>query len=941
MRSALLCVLLAASVARAGWVEVATPTGVPTDLTVTDGGVVVVSTNDPGGVATAWRVTDAGVTQVASVVGPAIGAGFFGNDCLAVARPASRSLAYSSPACGSALTWGLSGTTGLCFRLTPTLVGAVAFSTFSQLSSAASAEGPWTAAGNFGRPAAADVLQVARVGSVDVLTVNAGLQRVGISIDGGTLSNQAAGADLRDVAPLERAGAPGLIAVATDGGLLFSPGIAAVAFQPAARPASAVARYVSVAGLRGLASTGSGVVLSPIPDPARPGETWVARSAAPLLDGKVHCVDGRWCAGLAGNVAWALENTAAPGVAVTPPQASVGVPLRLSADAGDPDGDPVFVRWSSATGGLTPVAGVADGTQVELVAGCDAVVPIDVTVSDGVLSSTVQIAVPVERRGAPVATGPASILAGGDAGRFELAVDGGCLAPAAVSWSSPTGQGGASTAFDWVPPATECSATGSTATVTATVTWPGGLGTSTASWDTLVLPWGAPAAPAFPSPAQQRSGTTVTWSPTGAAHACAQQPGFPGTELLWELDGGALATPVDGGLRVAAPSSCVGSTERFVARRQVVGETAGRVSAPGTLVVELTPDFDPLDATAAFALTAGGDGGVFSGALSVTAPCLAQRALEADVSISQGGAALATQRFPVPGPWSLPVSGACLGGTFEVSAVLLEDGADTGARANAPVTTGVVPVALGALAPAQLEVQCGAGFSGTLTLAPVAGACSAADYGWRVVAGPALESSAGAGTTALIQSAARDWSAAGQTLTLEWSADAGPGNTLAETREVALTVAPFLETAVTLEPVLLQEESYFRARVRVANPSACVVAGVELELPFGGATPMPGSVRLDGAPASAELSSGTLRVPAVVVPAGGQVELSVLARPKLLGRPSLSASARLNGQLVSTEASAPGASSGCGCSSPGGAFWLGALAFARWRRRAARVGCRR
>lgn len=939
-RALLLAVLLLAGSAHAGWVEVATPTGVPTDLTITDGGVLVLSTTDPGGVAEAWRVSDAGVALVASVPGPAIGAGLFGADCLAVARAASRGLAYSAPVCGVATAFGTTGS-GVAFRLTPTITAATTFSTFAQLTWAPGSEGPWTAVSNFPRPSAPDVLQVARIGGVDVLAVNTGLQRVGLSVDGGAWTNQAAGAELRDVVPFERLGAPALVAVAIDGGLLVSSGIGTVAFQPAAMPTGEIARFVAMAGSRGVASTASGAVLSPIPDPARPGETWRVRAGAPPLTGRVHCADGRWCAGFAGNVAWALDNAAAPTASVAVPAARFGVPVQLVADAGDADGDPVFVSWSSALGAVTPAGGVPDGTRADLVPGCDAVVPIEVTVTDGVRSTTQQVTVPVERRGDLVVTGPASVLAGGDAGRFEVGVDGGCLAPAAVSWSSPTGQTGAGTTFDWTPPATACDASGVTSSVTATLAWPGGLGTSTATWDTLVLPWGAPEAPVFPAPARQRSGTSVAWYASGATHACELQPLFPGTELVWALDGGALATPIDGGLLVTAPSSCVASTERFVARRQVIGEVAGRLSAEGSLVVELTPDLDPLDAGTPFTVSATGDAGVFAGLLEVIASCLAQRPLEAEVTVSQGGVALQAGRFPAPGPWSLPVSGACLGGTFEISAALFEGGVDTGARATTSVTMRSSPVAIGDLAPATLAVQCGVGASGVVALAQPAWACRTADLTWRRVAGPELEVSSGTGERAALQTTARDWSAAGQALVLEWHVDGGVGNSLREARTVHLTVEPFLSTSVRLEPALVAEESVFRARVTVANPSACDVEGVELELPFSGATPEPGTVRVDGLPVEAAAAGGTLRLAGVAVPAGGAVEVSVLARPKLLGSPALAAAARLNGQLVSTDVSAPAGAPGCGCGTGGDAgLLLALLAFSRWRRRPARVGCR-
>ncbi len=928
--------VLWAALAFAGWHEVTTAPGTPEDLTVTDGGVVVLATSTS---ASAWRVSDAGAVAVAQVDAGAIGAGFFGADCLA-AVGSNRQLRYSAPACGTATEVAF-GTSARRFRLTPTQSAVVTVSVVNQLYGGPGADGPWTALRNFQSPGVVESLNVTRLGTLDVIVATGGLQQMVLSLDGGAAVSLGLGTELRDLSPFERLGVPAVLVVSIDGGFALAPQLTAPVLQPVALPAGEVVRFVSASGLRGLASTASGGVLSPIPNPSAPGETWVARVAAPALTGRVHCVDGRWCAGFAGNVAWALENAAAPTVAVTPPPARFGEPVRLVADAGDADGDPVFVTWATTAGALAPVAGVADGTQVDLVPACEATVPLDVTVSDGVSSVVVPVSVAVERRGEALGVGPPSVLAGGDAGRFALSVDGGCLAPI-VTWSSPTGQGGAGASFDWVPPATACDAAGTTATVTATVTWPGGLGSSSVAVDTLVLPWGAPEAPVFPSPAQQRSGTSRDWSPLGATHACETELNFPGTELLWALDGGALATPVDGGLRVTAPSSCMASTVRFEARRQVIGEQAGRVSPPGELVIELTPDFDALDATAVFSVTALGDGGVLSGELTVAASCLAERSLDAEVVISQAGVALASGRFPVPGPWALQVPGSCSGGQFDVTAALAENGADTGARATAMVTTGLVPVALGLQRPERLEVQCGLGAAGEVSLEPVAGTCSAAAFSWRVVSGPAVEQATGQGATASVQTLARDWSAAGQVVTLEWSADAGAGNALTEQRQLVLGVAPFLSASSRIDPVIVEEQSVFRARATIKNPTACPAEGLQLELQLSGAVPVEGTTRLGGAPVEAAWRDGAVSVEGLSVPAGGEVELELLARPRLLGRPALAATARLNGQLV-TLADAPWViGPGCGCSGGPGGLGLALLACVlRWRRRAARVGCRR
>jgi uncharacterized protein (TIGR03382 family) len=365
----------------------------------------------------------------------------------------------------------------------------------------------------------------------------------------------------------------------------------------------------------------------------------------------------------------------------------------------------------------------------------------------------------------------------------------------------------------------------------------------------------------------------------------------------------------------------------------LIGETHGRVSDAGTLVVDVEPQLTPLDATTPFGVTAAADAGVVFGALSVTASCVDQRVLSAELSVLEGATTVAVRDFTVPGPWALTVPGGCAGGPRQIVARLKEDGGLTGAIAMDTVTLDSTPVAIGAQTPGRVEVVCGTGGRARVELLPVDGACAAAATSWRVIDGPALVTSAGEGTHFELETASADLYAAGRLLTIEWSSDGGQGNAASGTRTLDFTIAPFVAVAVKASPVLRQEEAATLFEVELSNSTACAVDGLTVELPLAGAAPQVDTVQLDGARATATLEGTTLRLEGVSLPADGARVVRFAARSRLLGAPSLAPTVWLNGLEVTLARFEERPASACGCSGGGGPLFVGLMLLVVLRRR--------
>lgn len=934
--------VLLPAIALAGWRQLGT-VGTPVrDVQVVDAGVVLAVSDTTGAIA--WQATDAGSVILNTLLGPFVGGGYYGANCLLGLSAAGELI--PSPGCGAQRNLG--GGTWQSFKLLGDQPLAVAVSTsgsFDTFFAGPGAMGAWASNPTAVGANANRSLQTAEIGGIDYTVVNTG-SGVRVAVDGGVSLPAAipGTSGWRDAAPFPLAGRPAILGVTTTNGLvLIRDYLTPVLFAPSL-PVGSTPRSVGMGGVIGMATMSTGGLLSPIPDPRRPAEVWVVRPGPPatLLANKIHCLDDRFCAAASdAGVVWLWENEVGPLVSVSAPQVDAGQTIRLIADAGDADGDPVFVSWRTDAGVIASVAGVDDGKQVDFTAPTDCVPTIiEVTATDGVTQSTIQLPVSVINRGAfQVDPAPSSVVAGAAPLTLWAFIDGGCSTPN-ISWSSTDGQSGPGPTFSWVPPATECNAAGGRYTITTTAAWSVGLpSTNSVSQIVSVLPWGAPAAPVFASPGSQDSGTTIDWFPSGVDHACSTSNGFPGTELILNVvdAGDTTVSSIAGGVRISAPVRCTPAQVLVDARRQVIGEDAGRTSGVGSLVVNIVPDTAALDASTAFSITVQGDAGVVFGTLEVDASCLDERALSANVTIFSAGTLVVDGGFTRPSgvwPFELGVPGGCAGGSYEVVADLFEHGVPTGARAQASIMLPFTPARVGALPIDRLEVRCGVGARASLTLIPAANSCAATALTWRSIGGPALVTRSGAGDTINLQSEALDFSAVGEQVTVEWAADAGPGNIDVARRSLELAVQPFLEVSVKSRPPLRREEEAVAIDVILENTTSCAVDGLTVVLPLRGGSPRLDSVLIDGVSASARSTDDGVVIEGVSVPASGLATISLSARPRLLSSISVAPLASLRGYVVSLEAPGGSPATGCGCSqlSSTGLFGLCLILLASRRR---------
>lgn len=941
-------VVLVPMLAFAGWRQVGTVTLPVQDVQIVDAGVVLTVA---AGAAIAWHVTDAGVAQN-TLNGTFVGAGEFGNGCMVGVSP-NRSVTFG-PACGSAVAIPYT-TSAVRFRLLndqPLGVVVVTDTATDFMVMGPNGVGGWDQIGAPWVAATVRTLQSARVGGVDFTVMNPGSGAVPtgvrVSADAGPPFSVVLPVAVRDAAPFSRSGAPAILATGlVAGALMLVPDLRTPSIITPSKDAGVLARYVSMSGMTGMATTGGGALLAPIPNPARPAEAWTFRSSPVAgLTERISCLDDRWCATVDpanGNV-WFYENDTAPGVALIVPPFDAGQTVRLSADAGDGDGDPVYVSWSGGGAGVfVAVAGVDDGMQVDYVApptGICAPTTIDVMVSDGLAGHerTIQVPLVVDRGELRASASTSTPLAGGQPVGFNAIIDGGCV-PANISWvvnGSPMGSGPTLT---WTPPVTECNADGGQVTVTATATWANGNPATTSSSQVIVVqPWGAPETPVFPPAASQPSGSTAQWTPIGSEHVCSSSGGFPGTVLVWSNlpDGG---TPFDGGLSITAPRTCTPLQLTATAQRVVFGEDAGRSSDAGVLVVDIIPETAvPLPATTEFFISVGGDAGHVFGVLKADAGCAEERGLAAMVTVFAGGAFVTDGGFsPLDGgEWDLQVPGGCSGGRYDVVAELFEGTRPTGAVAQGFVDLTFSIAKVGTLSVDRLDVVCGEGARAPLVLLPAAGACGASEVTWRATAGPALVTMSGTGESIDLQTAAFDFSSVGQQIALEFVADAGAGNLDVATRTIDLGVQPFLEVSVKADPALRREEEAVSLEVTLRNTTSCAVEGLSVTLPFSGGSPILDSVLIDGVRIAARVTDEGVVVDGVSVPGDGVAKLQLSARARLLSTPTVEPFVSLGGFVVSTLTSKAEPPTGCGCSqlaSP--AFLALALLVLRRRRRAA------
>ncbi len=935
---ALSLLLILAGGAQAGWSQIGALTGTPQDLVVIDGGVIVCSANQAQAIA-----LDGGV--FGSLQGAVfVGAGLAQTGCL-VGLTNARVL-RQDPKCGSASSTVTGTGTAQRFRVLPS--GAVTYllgSTSDVLYSGPGTTGPFTALSPGWLARTPRSLGSGTVAGAEVVVCNQAQSPnffLGLSIDGGPVVNRSVGFVANDAVPFSQAGQLAVLAVVTDGGLAIVSTPSRAVTMPGGLVAQTVAFVTDEtdAGQRGygLVTTSSGAVLSPIPDPAHPAETWVVRPNAPQLTGPVHCENARLCAGLvADGGVQALQNRSAPSFTFDAGAALQPGPVTFSVDAGDLDGDPVFISWDIPGYSIVPSATWPDHREVQLVINrsptCNQNLSVTITAWDGLGTHehaetfllplpnplgvlTITPTNPVAGAGGP----PVLLTAAFDAGCGEL------ISNVLARWSVDGVDLGSTTQASVLPPRTVCNAGGVDEVIRATV------GAEVATTTLHIAPWGPAESPTF-SRGTQDAGTTRIWSPNNLEHACAVAPGFPGTALVWAWDAGdsgIVAQAVDGGLSVTAPE-CLATTFSASATRSVVGSTD--VTAPGTLAVEISPNLAPANSTTPFSMAFSYDAGIASGEFTVGAICPSARELSASVEVALlDGGVVARQTFPAPGPWSLAFTQGCAGGSFVATARLFERGRDTGAfDRTMAFTAPAQQVSAGAITPTTFTASCGAGAHGTVRVALAPGSCEAGSVTWSQRAGPAITPIAQEGRDLTFQTVSTGFELVGTTVVVDAEVSAGPTNHATASAELHIDGPRFVSLKPDLAPVLVTTEELVVATVLISNESECAADALVLSNDVGGLVVDLSSVRLDGRPIAAQLLDQTLVLEPFALDGKQARALTFAARPRLLGTPRLASSATLRGVPVDLAPTTTPGSTPCGCSSLDAS--LGLLALLAWRRR--------
>ncbi|MFO0600105.1 MAG: hypothetical protein U0228_32650 [Myxococcaceae bacterium] len=944
-RVVLAVMLIVASLAEAGWRPLGAPGGAMVDLTMADAGWVVAVGASGVRQSIAW--SDGGIT-FGNTAGTFRSGVVISNDGCFAYTPGNTTLAFLPAGCGNGRA--IRGANVLEVRPWngDKLVAVDVSGALAQLSYGAVDGG-----GLFVPPTPATwavssvFLRSMHLGDVDYVVANSLAPGLQVSVDGGARTASAIGVALGDLSLFDLGGKPAVMGVTTGGALSLVPDLRLTPTLTPTLPAGFTASRVAMGTDQGIVLSTDGRAASPVPNPASPAQVFRQRPDAGIVfAGFVDCLASTWCAAAdSSNQVWLYENAAPPTVGVAPISGPPGAVITIALDAGDADGDPLFSTWTTGAS-FVATAGTQDGQSIDLTLPMTCgPVPVSVVTTDG-LHTTAPLALSVtvsERGGFTLQPSSASLIAGagGAAATFTASVDGGCDT-ATFSWSTSDGRSGTGSTFVFPEPATWCLAPNVNVTVTAT--WNQGVPATSTSTSTLTItPWGPPDTPIFPSPAQQSQLTTQLWVPAGPEHACTGQGSFPGTELVWtNIDAGlATVTPVDGGLLVITPELCTASRVTATARRQVVGESLGRLSGASVLDIDLPSAALPLDATANYTANIDGGGGVVWVDTNVVTNCIPSRGLGTEITVFDGPTAVVGPTFmPTPGAQAFPIAGGCAGGAREVVARLFEDGGFTGASRQATVFFAPAPVALGELTSNRLVAQCGSGAQGSVELLIPPGACASADVAWKVASGPALTVTAGTGTTATLATVDTGFASVGVPLVLEWSIDAGAGNATSDVRTVEIGVDPFVEVSARTFPLLAREESALDVQVQLKNRTDCAVDGLDVSIPLTQGTPLEGSVLVDGVRTDATIVDGALRLANVHLDASGSTTVRFAARPRLLSSPFGTADVSLRGNPVVfiPDPRSPGTQPPCGCSALDGTLVLVALGLlVRRRFRAGRV----
>lgn len=974
MRALAWTLTLVAATAHAGW-RAATIAGTPRDVTIPDAGLVVVATNGGGGMALFALPGDGGVpVSVQQAAGNYVSAamrgpclmGFtgtfapagnlvFDNVCTANYALNTTGGRVRVNASGAAYTSTANGVTILSvFRLDPTaaptaagnwtqlVTGGATASSFYPLASLGLDGGDWSAIET--QPAGTPTLTFYKSGT------QAGTVAVGA---------------IRDLALFERNGTAGAMVVNDVMQVVEVDDIVGGQSTPVTLPAQV---YTSVgyteknASLygRGFGMLTSGTqVWSPVPNPNAPGRVWVQRAtqgATPTTLTRVTCFDPSWCAGIAGAGAGnvlAYSNDNPPASDQKPLTVTAGATSIYALDAGDLDGDPIWVTWvdggfvwdggspfAVSVAGPPPSCSVPSSLPPLIAILSDGYAPHDRQITINVaVSATAAVAVPLFASPASLTQTAGTGLA--DTVTVTTTPDSGCVVPA-LTWSVSGDAGfvlmpGAGNTVQIAPPVKFCSASPQTFQLT-------GAGAPDASVAVPVTlnPWGAANPPAF-AVGTQAAGTSAMYVPQAAVtHACATTAGFPGTDLVWSgIDAGGnptiTVTPGTAALTVTSSDACVGGSVTAQARRSVTGTAPAQISATaGQLDVTIVPSWQPITAATPF------DAGFFydapasllRGDFSVGTNCVADRGLTATVLVDRADGGLVTARInlPVPGPWSVPIPGGCNGGNFVALASLIDDGGTAiGPQPRFAFSSPRLPAHVPPLVETEAPVSCAGGAGGTLNLALDPADCAAQKFSW---AGDAISASDG-GPRATFAVPANDLQAqAGRTLQFTITASVGAGNTDTQVRSVKLVPERFVEVTHRSDVPVAREEESLGVEVTLTNPTACAVSGVTLREALGGLKVVAGSVHVEGAPAESTATADVLEVPNLSIAARGATKVRYLARVPLLSAARPLGVVTFAGTDVTVQTGLPGPAAGCGCTSaPVGALAFAAIAWALLRSR--------
>lgn len=686
----------------------------------------------------------------------------------------------------------------------------------------------------------------------------------------------------------------------------------------------------------GIAVLVDGGLLGAVPNPAAPGSRWVVRPPVPISSPAIQqiaCATPHFCAANTGAPAapkgWVYWNDAAPDASISAvPTLEVGMPVDVTIDVSDSDGDPLWITWELDAGGFITVS--PDGGSARLTpTGCGNAT-LYAYVSDGYAPHDMRFGTPVFTRGVPsapviVPSAGTQTQAGGAGLSFSASVtDAGCDPPT-ITWST-TGTATIDSLGQFTPPATECSPDGGTYTVTARAT--NGAGSSSSSIDVQVAPWGLPRQPSM-SDRSQTAGFDASYPLTGMRHDCAAAP----VEVVWQVDGGGPGVSwavSDAGIDVFSTNPCTTATVTAQPHYRV-GNQDG---PPASMNVNILRYEAPIP-NGGFSMNYGFDAGVASGRFTVSgAGCLEGRGLTADVVARdvmgvEAGRVSPPQDIVTNPVWTMPIDKACNGGTYFITATLFP----TGQTDTAVTTVGRIDAGI-SVADTFLDVAC-SGVRGDVraTVPADPTICQSVSFRWEQLAGPPLRADQRVSGTISVETEDGGFDLIGETIRWRVTAIAGPGNEASAEFDVFLRHR-FLKLGHSIGPPTASGDDLRTVSITVENTEPCGASAIVLEESLDGLTPIAAGVRVDGEKVDAAIAGGRLTIGPFAIAGGQRRNVTYLARAPIFAQPRPTAIARIRAEQVSIDDGviAPVAPT-CGCSSSPALLLLAALSL--WPRRRA------